>query len=72
MANQLEQKRQAMTAGIDRLLATLSLSRSHFNGISDADILYALADKLAGTASPAASLTALKLANTAREMESSQ
>lgn len=61
--------RAAMTAGLDRLLATLKTSRQDFGGMSDADILHALADTFAKTGSVNASLTALKLANTARDLE---
>ncbi len=66
---ELEAKREAMHAGVDRLLATLKLSRRDFGTQSDADILYTLADTFAKTASPAASLTTLKLAATARDLE---
>lgn len=66
---ELEAKREAIRTGVTKLLKTLSLTRRDMGGLGDADILFTLADTFAKTASPAASLTTLKLANTARELE---
>ncbi len=66
---ELEAKREAMHAGVDRLLGTLSLTRKDFAGMGDADILFALSGTFAKQECINASLTTLKLANTARELE---
>jgi len=72
MANEfttLESKRDAMRAGITKLLASLSLTRNDFAGMGDADTLFALSTTFQKQGCINASLTTLKLANTARELE---
>jgi len=59
----------AIASGIDKLLVSLGMKRDEFAGISDSDILFKLSDCFAKQGSVAASLTALKIANTARELE---
>lgn len=65
----LEAKRDAMRVGTDRLLATLGLTRNDFAGMGDADTLFALSTTFQKQGCINASLTTLKLANTARELE---
>jgi len=72
MANEfttLESKRDAMRAGITKLLASLSLTRNDFAGMGDADTLFALSTTFQKQGCINASLTTLKLANTARKLE---
>lgn len=61
--------RAAMSAGLTHLLESLKLTRANFPGKTDAGILGALADRFAKQGSVNASLTTLKLANTARDLE---
>jgi hypothetical protein len=67
---ELEASRTAMRTGTDNLLASLGISRREFGTQSDAEILFAMADKFtAENKSVSAVLTTLKLATTARELE---
>ena len=68
ITNKVEMQ-DVMTKGVGEVLRTMTLTREQLGNGSNADILWALCDHFRDQGRVIASLTAMKLANTARALE---